>query len=180
MRWFSRVRNRFTSPVATSTAQSEGLGCLSIEPEMAECGHATLGEGEISFYGETTFMKMPRNVAGGFDFCLDCIASMSIRCAWCQSTIFIGSPVTLYTPKPDFPVPSHAVVYSDDPLQLVGCLGWECAFTGGDRAGFWITDAETGKGRVRREMSPIEMALREARSIMVNDLGDPSEKPTVL
>jgi hypothetical protein len=47
---------------------------------------------------------------------------MTITCPWCGKPILIGDYVTLYTPSdPNFKIPEGAVVYSENPLQLVGC-----------------------------------------------------------
>lgn len=148
--------------------------------EMADCGHKTRRRGNITAYGQScTVKKMPRNESGRFDFCLDCLAGMAIQCAWCGQAIFIGDPVTLYTPVEEFEVPDHAVVYSKDPLRLVGCLGWHCAITGGDRAGFLYPDIETGEGYVHRVPSPLELMLSSGKAIFIKDLSDPTEIPTL-
>ncbi len=125
-------------------------------------------------------MVMPRNETGGFDYCLDCVAAMTIRCAWCGNVIFIGSPVTLYGPLPEFQIPEYAVVHSRDPLKLVGCLGWDCADSGFDRAGFWMPGPD-GSGLVHRVHTAFEMMLEDPTivSMMVNDLSDPSERPII-
>lgn len=83
----------------------------------------------------------------------------------------IGDPVTLYTPmKKDFEIPKHAVVYNKDPLQLVGCLRWDCAECGGDRSGFW-----NYPGKVERVLSPIEIALATGKTVIVNNLTNRDE-----
>ena len=105
---------------------------------------------------------MPTNENGSMDYCLDCIGKMAIRCAWCGDPIFIGNPITLYTPHGDFQVPEHAIVYNKEPLQLVGCLGWNCAETGADRAGFWL-QGEDGKGCVQRVPTAYEAILSDMK-----------------
>ena len=120
------------------------LGSLSpFRYTATKCGHRTQRTGQVSAFGQTITTKMPTNENGSMDYCLDCIGKMAIRCAWCGDPIFIGNPITLYTPHGDFQVPEHAIVYNKEPLQLVGCLGWNCAETGADRAGFWVA----GQGR---------------------------------
>lgn len=115
---------------------------------------------------------------------------MAIRCAWCGNRIFIGDPITLYTPltqeltqNNDFQVPENAVVYSKDPLQLVGCLGWNCAESGADRAGFWVP-GENGKGRVQRVQTAYEAILcsKEPFIMIVDDTCDIKEavNPTLV
>ncbi len=149
--------------------------------QVANCGHETSAEGQISAHGETTTMAMPRNEAGGFDYCLDCVAAMTIRCAWCGSVIFIGSPVTLYSPKENLAVPDHAVVYSENPLRLVGCLGWDCADTGADRAGFWMP-GDDGLGQVHRVPTAFELMVGDSSisSVMVSDLSDVRQEPVII
>lgn len=152
---------------------------LSLRRYMATiCGHHTKRTGKISAFGHTITTKMPINEEGSVDYCLNCIAKMAIRCAWCGNPIFIGRPITLYTPVSDnFKIPEHAVVYEREPsLQLVGCLRWDCAEAGADRAGFWVP-GEDGKGRVERVPIVHEMVLSTKRSsfVLVNDMDDISE-----
>ena len=124
-----------------------------------KCGHRTKRCGAVSAFGRSIIVKMPVREDGSVDYCLDCIGKMAIRCAWCGNPIFIDDSVTLYTPRGDFQVPDHATVYREKPLQLVGCLGWNCADSGADRAGFWMP-GENGKGCVQRMETPHEMILR--------------------
>lgn len=142
-----------------------------------KCGHRTRQTGVVSAFGKTIAIKMPRNEYGSVDYCLKCIGKMAIRCAWCGNPIFIGNPITLYTPKQnDFKIPDYAVIYSENPLQLVGCLGWNCAITGADRAGFWVP-GEDGKGCVERVQTVFE-AMFNAKvpdAIIINDLQDLAE-----
>ena len=106
-----------------------------------------------------------------FEYCSDCLVKMSIRCAWCGKSILVGSPITLNTPiRKNFKVPDYAVVYKENPLQLVGCLRWECADTGLDRAGFWVVP-----GKVHRVVSPLEMLMATEDVVIVNDLADPDQ-----
>lgn len=108
-----------------------------------KCGHRTKRSGSVSAFGCTINTKMRRNRDGSVDYCLDCIGKMAIQCAWCGDPIFIGDPITLYTPRGEFKVPEHAVIYNNEPLQLVGCLSLNCAETGADRAGFWLPGENT-------------------------------------
>ncbi len=162
----------------------------------AKCGHRTKRCGSVSVFGCTITMKMPKNKNGSADYCLDCIAKMAIRCAWCRNPIFIGDPITLYSPGPragffsskelneaqkererkEFVVPDGAVVYREKPLTVVGCLGWNCADTGGDRAGFWLP-GEDGKGCVQRVPTVLEMlpGAKEPSMMIVDDLRDMKE-----
>lgn len=148
-----------------------------------KCGHITKRTGLVSVFGETATVKMPLNKDGSLDYCLKCIGKMGIRCAWCGHPIFIGDAVTLYTPHSDFQVPAYAVVFKNDPLQLVGCIRWNCAESGVDRAGFWIPD-ENGKGKVLRVRSPIEAMMNAVvpSMVVVNNVQDINEalKPTLI
>jgi phage FluMu protein Com len=101
-----------------------------------KCPHRTKKMGLIKVHGRERIMSLKENDSGGFDYCIACIAKKTIRCAWCGNPIFIGDPVTLYSPKKGVKMPDHAVRYKDTDCY-VGCLGWDCAETGGDRAGFW-------------------------------------------
>ena len=108
---------------------------------------------------------------------------MAIQCAWCGEPIFIGDPITLYTPHRDFQIPAHAVVHSENPLQLVGCLRWGCADTGADRAGFWLP-GENGKGCVRRVPTAYGAILgaEEPPMMIIGGLSDMEEaaNPTLI
>ena len=156
------------------------------------CGHQTKKTGEVRANGARYILSLPLWKNGNPDYCIDCIANMSIKCAWCSHPIRVGDPITLYSPGPrmdfisseepsevqrvraqdDFVVPDHAVVYCDDPLMLVGCLRWDCADSGMDRQGFWFAP-----GKVHRVLSPIEMLLAgggDSRAVVVGDLSDPT------
>ena len=135
------------------------MGRLSpVRYEAMRCKHRTKLVGTVSALGRTTTTKMKLNSGGSVDYCLDCIGRMSIRCAWCGNPIFIGDPITLYTPEGNFRVSDWMVTYSKKPLQLVGCLGLDCADTGADRAGFWVP-GEDGNGQVKRVPTAYEAFL---------------------
>lgn len=120
------------------------------------CGHKTKIAGPIASFGETSIMQMPLNKEGETEYCLDCIAKMAIRCAWCGKPINIGSAVTLYIPtSKTYIPPEHAVRHEEDERCLVGCLRWDCADTGADMQGYWVPP-----GKVARCLSPVELALR--------------------
>ena len=143
-----------------------------------KCGHRTRRAGWAKAFRERYFVEMPLAVNGSPDYCLACIGSMAILCAWCGDAIHIGNPVTLYTPlKKDFVVPDHAIRYSEDPLRLVGCLGWDCAETGGDRAGFWVPP-----GEVLRVPTVFEQLLGspDAEAVVIADKGDPHDVGVVI
>lgn len=142
------------------------------------CGHKTKQKGEVSAYGSTTDTVMPLN-DGTVDYCLECIAGMAIQCAWCGRTIFIGDPVTLFTPKdPEFVAPEHAVVFKEQPLQLIGCLRSSCCDTVADRAGVWVPD-EGGNGHVQLLQSIYSMATG-SEGVIIGDITNPNETPTVI
>lgn len=104
----------------------------------ADCGHKTKLHDRVTAFGESTLTRLSIK-DGKIDYCHQCIEKMAIQCAWCGHTIFIGDPITLYSPRDeDFEVPEHAIFYQEDSLQLVGCLRWNCADSGADRMGFWL------------------------------------------
>ena len=132
------------------------------------CGHKTKLVCEIDVFGKKIIVQFNRH--SEMLYCPECTAKMSIKCAWCEKSIMIGDPITLYTPmKKDFEIPKHAVIYKKDPLQLVGCLRWDCADCG-DRMGFWDYP-----GKVERVLSPIEIALMTGKTVIVGDLTDINE-----
>lgn len=79
---------------------------------------------------------------------------MAIRCAWCGKPIFVGDFITLYSPSEEFEIPDWAVIYHQEPLQLIGCQRTDCADSGSDYCGCWIPP-----GKVQRQKSGIEMAI---------------------
>jgi hypothetical protein len=100
---------------------------------------------------------------------------MSVQCAWCGKTIWIGDPVTLYIPEKNYTIPKYAVRYDEDPQRLVGCLRRDCGSVV-DRKGFWISP-----GRVFRVFSRIENLLLDVRidngenvADIVHDIYDPN------
>lgn len=137
------------------------------------CGHSTKQSGEQFSLGDNYILNMPLSENGDLDYCLDCVAKMSISCAWCGEPIHIGDPITLYTPKPDFEIPKHAVRYSEHENKLIGCTRLTCADLGaGDRQGFWIPP-----GKVHRTASPTEIILATGNKqvLLVNSLSNPND-----
>lgn len=132
------------------------------KPKMAKCGHRTLTKGIMSAFGEIEAIEIRDK---DLPFCVDCLAKMAIQCAWCKRPIFIGNFVTLYNTagKKDFVAPKHAVVYSKDPLALVGCQRTDCAHSGSDYLGYWIPP-----GQVMRIESTIERSIRTGRAVIRN------------
>lgn len=131
---------------------------------LAKCEHKTYKKDLVSAFGEKCITKVPVNNKTT-PYCHRCLEKMAIRCAWCGEVIFIGDPITLYTPDENFKAPEYSVVYKNDPLQLVGCLRWDCAESGADRIGFWLPP-----GKVEKIMSPIEQCFRSGQSVVVMDL----------
>ncbi len=142
------------------------------------CGHLTKRSGKITSHGESYIMTMPLSENGNPGYCLDCLAKMSIRCAWCENSIHIGDPVTLYISRGSNKVPEHAVRYDRDERCYVGCLGWGCAETGADRQGFWMPP-----GKVARIPSPMEMLMSSGsngKAVIVGDLSNPHDLGKVI
>ncbi|MFZ2072640.1 MAG: hypothetical protein WAV10_03100 [Minisyncoccia bacterium] len=121
---------------------------------LAKCGHETKEIDIVSAFGEKTETKVPiKN--GEIEYCHKCLDKMAIRCAWCGRPIFVGDPITLYSPTDkNFKIPEYAVVYNKDPLQLVGCPRMDCAESGCDYAGRWVPPST-----VYRHPSVIEMTI---------------------
>jgi hypothetical protein len=137
---------------------------------IANCGHEAKEKDTVTAFGENTETIIPI-INGKTDYCHRCLEKMAIRCAWCGGVIFIGDPITLYTPSDEnFKIPEYAVVHKENPLQLVGCLGRNCAETGADRAGFWYPP-----GSVKCVASPLEMAMQSGKAVAVGNLSDPEE-----
>ncbi len=139
------------------------------------CHHPTKQEGDVRAFGQCTTTHMPLNKDGTVQWCLECLGKMAVKCAWCEQVIFIGDPITLYTPaKADFKLPADATLYKQEPLQVVGCLRMSCADTGADCAGFWVP-GDDGKGCVHRVVSPLELAMSSGEAVFVGDLGSMKE-----
>jgi len=120
---------------------------------VADCGHFTPLEGTVKAFGETRNFRLG-SVEEKVPYCIQCLKKMIIRCAWCGKPIFPADPITLYMPRESYNIPSYAIFYSEKPVRLVGCLRWNCADTGADRAGFWLPP-----GVIFRALSPAELAL---------------------
>ncbi len=117
---------------------------------LAKCCNVQIPiKDKISAFGKEITTEVPVK-DGKTLYCHKCLGKMVIKCAWCGGVIFIGDPITLYSPvKKDFEIPEHAVIYKEKPLQLIGCLRWDCAETGADRMGFWLPP-----GKVERVRDP--------------------------
>jgi hypothetical protein len=150
-------------------------------PVMARCGHLTslqviVWHGDEAKVTDMSSQDQP-------EVCGDCLAAMAICCAWCGKAIFIGDPVTLYrAPREKIAeLPEGAVSYLPDYMEggsrayitAVGCLGWSCADTGADRAGFWLPDPNRpGHGYVEPVESMYDLAMRDGIAI-VEDTSKP-------
>ncbi len=142
---------------------------------VAGCGHKTLEKDTVTAFGASCKTKIPI-VDGKTDYCHRCLEKMAIRCAWCGKVIFIGDPITLYSPRDkNWKMPDYAVLYNKEHNSYVGCLRWNCAETGADRAGFWYPP-----GKVYRVPTPIEMCMQNMQNcrnevVCVSDLSNPKE-----
>lgn len=146
---------------------------------VAECGHKTKKKDKITVWvkGEekrisVTLKKQKNNK---YKFCHKCFEKMSIRCAWCGDTILIDEPITLYSPcNKDYKFPEYTIYYNKEENQVVGCLSWDCADSGIDRAGFWMYP-----GEVKRIQSGIEIMMNNPGKVMViGDVNDPNDLGT--
>ncbi|PID52240.1 MAG: hypothetical protein CR972_03075 [Candidatus Moraniibacteriota bacterium] len=139
---------------------------------VADCGHKTLKKDNVTAFGESCEIAIPIS-NGKTAYCHRCLEKMAIRCAWCGKVIFIGDPITLYSPRGEgLKMPDYAVLYNEEHSSYVGCLRWDCAETGADRAGFWHPP-----GKVFRVATPLEMCLHNLQSggngiVTIKDIGD--------
>lgn len=128
------------------------------------CGHTSKLEKEISVKGQKVKLRIKYKPNKKFPYCLDCIEKMTIICPWCKRPIFIGDYVTLYTPMdPNYKIPKGTVVYSKNPLRLVGCQRQNCVDSGADYCGTW-----EAPGFVKRFPSAIERAAMTRETAIVN------------
>ena len=138
---------------------------------QAKCGHSTKRTDQVSAFGQTATTTITPKPGEAPDYCHRCLEKMAICCAWCGKVIFVADPITLYTPRYNSYQPKeHYVKYRDNPLQYVGCLRMNCAQTGSDRAGFWMSP-----GQVLRILSPIEQSFMQRSPVIVQDLHDMRE-----
>jgi hypothetical protein len=146
-------------------------------------GKQTKLRGTITVFGQDCYMTMPLNADGTVHWTLEEIGTMTIRCAWCGKPIYIGDPITLCSPMAEgqtwhplvlpakkFEVPDYAVIYSQEPLRLVGCGRMGCADGMMDYAGRWMPDITTGKGKVERHPTIAEhlIAHPDAEVVIAN------------
>lgn len=142
---------------------------------LAKCGHKTYKRDNISAFEKSRILEIPIEDDEAND-CHRCLGKMTIKCAWCEKPIFIGSPITLYSPtdKKGFKLPKHAVIYDKEKMAVVGCLRWDCVNSVIDRAGFWYPP-----GKVERVPSPLEIVMATNSCVIVQDLSDPNEIPII-
>lgn len=128
------------------------------------CGHESKLKKIVRIKDEKCALRIVYRPGKIVPYCLDCVSKMTITCPWCGRPIFIGDYVTLYTPtNPNFKIPEGAVVYSKDPLRLVGCQRSTCAETGADYCGVWDVP-----GVVKRFPSAIERAAKTRDAVVMN------------
>ncbi len=131
---------------------------------LCGCGHTSKLKKKVNVGGEKITLRINYRPDVQIPYCLDCVEKMSITCPWCGRPILVGDYVTLYTPSnPNFKIPEGSVVYSKDPLRLVGCQRSDCAETGADYCGIW-----EAPGAVKRFPSAIERALASGGPVIVN------------
>ena len=129
-----------------------------------ECGHVSKVEKEIHVGDKKETIRIAHRLFKKPPYCLKCIEDMTIVCPWCGELIFPGDYVTLYTPTdPKFKIPHGAVVYSQEPLKLVGCQRRNCAQSGADYCGTW-----EAPGEVRRFQSALERVLETGEPVIMN------------
>ncbi len=142
--------------------------------DATKCGHKTKIKDSVTAFGQTTVTQVPVSKDGTTPYCHKCLEKMAIRCAWCGKPIFIGDPITLYSPMDkDRKMPDYAVVHNKEHNSYVGCFRWDCAQTGADRAGLWYPP-----GKVHRVPTAFEMLLSNAEegkagAVIIDDLSKP-------
>ena len=128
------------------------------------CGHHSKLEKKFKIGGEKVKFRINYKPGKEFPYCLDCVSKMTITCPWCGRPICVGDYVTLYTPTdPNYKIPEGAVVYSENPLQLVGCQRSDCAEAAADYRGIW-----EAPGKVKRILSSIERILVTGEPVVKN------------
>ncbi len=92
----------------------------------AKCGHTSKQADIIRLNGKNYLVSLfvtREKVA----LCHECLKKTAIICAWCRQPIFIGSSVTLFSPKSSkFSFPKGSFIYKEKPLLLVGCTRNTC------------------------------------------------------
>lgn len=108
------------------------------------CGHTTKRKGCIKSLSKPYVMKMPLGKNGNPDYCLDCIAGMSIQCVRCEGEITVGDRVALYLMNEDYVLPLATMRFHvhGNSQYAVGCLRWNCVEPGGDCMHIWLPPGE--------------------------------------
>lgn len=128
------------------------------------CGHTSKMEKKVHVGDKKETLKIIYRPNRTPPYCLDCVEKMAIICPWCGRPIFIGDYITLYTPTDsNFKIPEGSVVYTKDPLRLVGCQRSDCAETGADYSGIW-----EAPGKVKIIPSAIERVLITGKPVIMN------------
>ena len=131
---------------------------------QCRCGHTSKLKKDISIKGKKVTLRINYKPNKEYPYCLDCIEKMTIICPWCKRPIFVGDYVTLYTPTdPNYKIPEGTVIYTKDPLRLVGCQRSDCAETGADYCGTW-----EAPGFVKRFPSAIERVMATGEPVVIN------------
>lgn len=134
----------------------------------AECGHPARRRDRVSAFGENRSLTIMPPFGKAPEYCHACLEKMAVCCAWCGQSIFIGDPVTLYSPRdPNYRPKDGSHKHQDNPIQYAGCLRMNCAQSGSDRSGFWVPP-----GRVHRVPSPLEIAFATGKPVIVGALDD--------
>lgn len=94
-------------------------------PVATMCGHRTKRKGKVSAFGETGVLETPCDAEQKPYICLECLAGMSIMCAYCQGVIFPFDSVTLYMPDQEFEAGVNTATYGK-PLRYVACMRQTC------------------------------------------------------
>lgn len=138
------------------------------------CKHKTKQRGVVKFGRDVVTMSMPYGEDNQPEYCLACIAKMTIRCAWCGLPIYVGDPIILGIPMDEFKVPDYAVRYTENESEaLIGCLRWRCG-DAVNMCGRWMPP-----GKVERFPSPIEMALNNNATVLISDVQNYPESATL-
>ncbi len=140
------------------------------------CGHVAKRKTLVVHEGESNVFVLPQS----HEFCPDCWPKQAIKCAWCGEPIYLGDPVTLYSPNnSNFVVPAHAMVYQQKPLQLVGCMGWDCALSGMDRAGFYVAPGKIQRVQTGMEQMLLRIAGGNNEPLVISDISDPRQAVSI-
>lgn len=130
------------------------------------CGHSLARKGVIKVGDKEIEVKRPKNAP---THCYECTSEKSILCAYCEELIIPGNPITITRPLDEkFVLPEHAVWHNELKREVVGCLRWDCADSGAFYSGHWTEEG------VKRQPSPIELAMQTGKPVIVGDTSDPS------